>query len=77
MLNKMRPNKNNLPWANSRKANQKASCKASAEARRCKVCQKGAAMRLKNMSALVWECRYCHAEDVRRDKLDHNTKQAT
>jgi pyruvate formate-lyase activating enzyme-like uncharacterized protein len=46
-------------WTKERKESQKAACAASAAARRCKVCGRGAAMRLVCRETLKWECRYC------------------
>jgi hypothetical protein len=54
-----------MTWTRERKQAQKAACAASAEARRCKSCGKGAAMKLADSASYLWKCRYCSAYDSR------------
>jgi ribosomal protein L37AE/L43A len=58
-----------MSWTQERKAAQKAACAASAAARRCKSCGKGAAMRLADPKILLWTCRYCGVNDCRDERM--------
>ena len=56
-----------MSWTKERKQAQQAACAASAIARRCKSCKRGAAMKLVDPHGATWACRYCHFVENRSD----------